>query len=358
MGYVGSGLKKVIISQIQIENFQSHENTVLKLHPGINVVVGASDSGKSAIVRALRWLVWNKPGGDAFRSTWGGDTVVTLQLDTGSQVRRVRTSKINEYSIDNEVYHAFGSEPPEDVQKLLNFAEINLQQQLDRPFLLDNSPGQVAQYLNSVAHLDVIDRATSSINGWVRGLNTQLKHLEEQQSKFQERLEEFAYLPEMESDIQGLEKCERELSVLSETRAALFKALSAIEDIRDKLHSLSRLTALAGPVEAAITQYTSLAAQRKKLLALQSTLEELKELTTRLQRTQVLRSLRGKVERALSLLLQQGEREKRMATLLEAVRAIGDNATRIEKAKRQVKELKKQFHKEMGDVCILCGKAT
>ena len=36
-----------MIIKVEIENFQSHKNTVLEFVPGTNVVIGESDAGKS-----------------------------------------------------------------------------------------------------------------------------------------------------------------------------------------------------------------------------------------------------------------------------------------------------------------------
>ena len=62
-----------MIKQINIKNFQSHKSTQLKLDPGVNVIVGSSDSGKTAIIRAYLWVVDNRPLGNAFVSHWALD---------------------------------------------------------------------------------------------------------------------------------------------------------------------------------------------------------------------------------------------------------------------------------------------
>ncbi|MFR9297315.1 MAG: AAA family ATPase, partial [Aedoeadaptatus pacaensis] len=43
------------IEKIILVNFQSHVYSELSLSRGVNVIVGPSDSGKTAIMRALRW---------------------------------------------------------------------------------------------------------------------------------------------------------------------------------------------------------------------------------------------------------------------------------------------------------------
>ena len=62
-----------MLIQLVIENFQSHEKTALEFCSGINTIVGSSNSGKSAILRALYWVVYNKPGGFGFSSHWNLD---------------------------------------------------------------------------------------------------------------------------------------------------------------------------------------------------------------------------------------------------------------------------------------------
>jgi len=87
-----------MIQQLSIANFQSHKDTTLAFDPGLNVIVGPTDCGKTAVIRALRWLIWNRPMGEAFRSTWGGDTEVEITTDDERRwvIRRAKGSN-NEY---------------------------------------------------------------------------------------------------------------------------------------------------------------------------------------------------------------------------------------------------------------------
>ena len=48
------------ITKISVKGFESHEDTVLDdLSPGLNAIVGISNSGKSSIVRALAFISYN-----------------------------------------------------------------------------------------------------------------------------------------------------------------------------------------------------------------------------------------------------------------------------------------------------------
>jgi len=88
-----------MIKNIRIINFQSHQNSFLKFDSGVNIIVGESDRGKSAIIRALRWLIWNRPTGDDFRSNWGGDTEVTIEINDEVFITRKKTKSFNGYIV-------------------------------------------------------------------------------------------------------------------------------------------------------------------------------------------------------------------------------------------------------------------
>lgn len=54
------------LKRVRLENFQSHRNSVIDFDRGLNVIVGPSDSGKSAIIRAIKWALYNEPSGNYF----------------------------------------------------------------------------------------------------------------------------------------------------------------------------------------------------------------------------------------------------------------------------------------------------
>ena len=125
-----------MISSLQITNFQSHEETTLELHEGVNAIVGATDSGKSSIIRAATLLIKNRPSGDAFRSEWGGETKIKFTLPNGDFIARTK-GKENTYSIgtkavgETDVFSAMKTDVPEEIEHILNIQDINFQFQHD-----------------------------------------------------------------------------------------------------------------------------------------------------------------------------------------------------------------------------------
>ena len=73
------------LRKLTVENFQSHEHSEVIFGPGLNVIVGPSDFGKLALVRALRWLFYNEPRGANFISAWARTCRVTVEMDDGAR---------------------------------------------------------------------------------------------------------------------------------------------------------------------------------------------------------------------------------------------------------------------------------
>jgi exonuclease SbcC len=153
---------------ISVENFQSHARSRLELHPGVNVVTGSSDSGKSALVRALVWLVKNRPQGFAFKSTFArrrDATLVRVEFADGTWVERERSGDENCYLMSGGAeLEALRADVPDEVNKALTLEDYNVQGQHDGYFLLQSSAGEVARMLNEVVGLDVIDTTLKRVN--------------------------------------------------------------------------------------------------------------------------------------------------------------------------------------------------
>ncbi len=159
-----------MIKKVAIKNFQIHKDTVLEFTEGMNVIAGSSDNGKSSIIRAIRWVLMNRPTGFAFH-THGAkdDTAVCLVFGDNENVTRFKGEKnTGGYQYKGNTFAALRTDVPPEIGQVLNMEQINIQSQHDPYFLLQDSPGEVAKKLNVVAGLGIIGDTIKNANAVVR----------------------------------------------------------------------------------------------------------------------------------------------------------------------------------------------
>lgn len=223
-----------MIKSLAIRNYQSHKNSTLEFDPGVNVIIGKSDSGKSSTLRATEWVTKNRPTGDDFRSYWGGETEVEIWLNNNQQIRRYK-DKVNTYFLGLQEFKAIKTDVPEEIQKALNLSDVNLQRQLDGHFLLTSTPGDVARHFNKVAKLDKIDEGVKNINSWIRQIEQNIKAYEMNIESSEKKLEDYAHLEKFETAVEALEQLEKQRNVKSANISGLESLIEEIKTINDDL---------------------------------------------------------------------------------------------------------------------------
>lgn len=143
------------IRKIVIKNFQSHKDTEINLDDYV-IIHGATNSGKSAIIRAIKWCLYNEAPPEGAELTRFGekDTEVSLYFNDGKVISRKRSGKLNEYILYDEdgvatTYTGFGRGPLKEVLDFHGMYQanlfgdpqsINIVDQQEPPFFLSEGP--------------------------------------------------------------------------------------------------------------------------------------------------------------------------------------------------------------------------
>jgi len=198
-----------MIKELVLENFKTYKNTKLTFSPHINVIVGKSDHGKSNIIRALNWVVTNRPLGEKV-IRWGQEGVLVQLIieDNKKQIgiTRLKKKNHNEYilsisdSEDDISFTSFGSNPPKPILDVLNLSDINIQKQSEQYFLIFDSPGQVATYIRSITKLDEVDNVVKLLASKIRVEKGNISICQNDLEVIKQELNELAKI-----DINGLE---------------------------------------------------------------------------------------------------------------------------------------------------------
>lgn len=197
-----------MIEKVVVRNYQSHETTILYFCSGINILIGKSDSGKSAFMRAIRWVITNRPLGDDNMSRWADMFSCSIKTMDGKKVIRKKEKGFNGYIVEGKEFDGMGTAVPKQVDSVLNLEDINFQSQFDNHFLLSTSPGAIAEYLNTVVDLQVIDDSIDRVNKRLRKASKTIKNKEQEIEETKESLKQLEYLDSLGEEIKEIELLE------------------------------------------------------------------------------------------------------------------------------------------------------
>lgn len=218
-----------MIKEIELINFQGHEHSTLKLSPGLNVITGPSDNGKSSIIRALKWVLQNRPQGDSICRHDTNETRVIVRT-SDHVVERFRKGRENAYVVDGEIFRAMRGGVPEEVGKALGMSESSLQSQHETHFLINRPPGEAAKYLNELADLSEIDAAIKKANSLVGKAQNDKRHAEVELQKLDDKIAESANLDAIGVLVARIERAAGAQATLRAKSDTLLKILVAFDE--------------------------------------------------------------------------------------------------------------------------------
>ena len=194
---------------LKIKNFQTHKSLIVPFGEHVTTIVGPSDCGKSAVLRALRWVCFNQPNGKSFIRD-GADFAKAQVTVDGHTVTRIR-GKTNRYVLDGKDLVSFGVGVPDPVASLLNMGPDNFQRQHDPAFWFSDSPGEVSRKLNTIIDLGIIDTALTHAGREVRRANATESAIYTAVVEAQEEKELLSFVPDMEEDWRIIRTLEKKL---------------------------------------------------------------------------------------------------------------------------------------------------
>lgn len=187
-----------MIEKIVLENFKSHKHTELELSPGINVISGVSLSGKSNIFRGINWVRTNRPSGFDFRNKYSSSPRVTVTIKTNSHtITLTKTKSTSKYIVDDCVYEKTGKSVPDQVHETLRLNDINIQQQLDEPFLINSPTSQISKFINRFIGMEKVDEWVSQLTKKINSAGSTLEEMKRDIRSIERNLKKYDGLDEL-----------------------------------------------------------------------------------------------------------------------------------------------------------------
>ena len=334
-----------MFERLQIRDFQKHDKLRIVFDERITCVTGPSDAGKSSVLRAIRWLCFNRPLGDGFIRHGKKSCSVKMWID-GRKVERRKSKGENVYLIDGRVLEAVGTDVPEEVQKLVNVTSENFQGQHDPLFWFSLSSGEVAKQLNRIVDLDVIDRSASWLASKARSSKAELSVAEKRLFDASLELSSLEYVEDLVVDYEGLLKAKKRADETSAKAARLRRSLETAQQ-----------TAVKGAL------LRSICLEGMGALELGRTLEakqgRLRGLSEAVRRARAARELVDKPVPVLTELEAAYNRVEeargRRATLSNLITLIDSYVVRVERKKKEVVDAESELAAKTEGRCPLCG---
>lgn len=215
-----------LIETVELTNFQSHRHVILPMGD-LTVFTGSSNSGKSAVLRALTALVRNDAVGDYI--THGESFLkVKVTLDCGTSVEWVKGKNENSYRITwpdggESYFQKVGADVPDEVKAVLKLspivmeggqkAQVNIHEQLEAPFLIQDTPGHVAKVFGELTSASKLYTAVSE---GIKKIN---------RDKATKKVRK-GDLDELETQLEGYQLLEQQIDLAENARAILNSAKS------------------------------------------------------------------------------------------------------------------------------------
>ena len=245
-----------MLKSLRVERYQSHYDSSFNFSPGVNGIIGISLSGKTAILRALTWILTNRPLGYRFHSDFTNKkTFVTAVLDDGSKVSINRGSKQSVmYSLHLPDGTSMGwgkmkKTVPDVVTDKFNFSELNIQRQFDNPFLITSPPGEVARTINRITKAEKLDK-------WVKHLNHKINFLKNSREEKRTTLEgvkndlkKYDGLEKLSRKIDSLERVTIKIKDLDDEHEKVDGLLANIEDAKITIRTQKRFLKAKGHID-------------------------------------------------------------------------------------------------------------
>ncbi len=350
-----------MIKSLEIKNVLSHKDSLLEFHPGVNMIIGPSGNGKSAILHSFNWVSENRPTGEKHRNWDGGKMLSKIELNEGGHIT-LSKDKQSQYTVKipnkkPKIFKAFGANPPEEVPDFLNLHKrINIQTQFESIFLMSESPGEVAKLFSEVAGLEMIKETEAKGKSDLRVTENQHINIKGQIEDKKEELSVYKGIEKLQKKIKKATKIQDTINLNESLIEDLEYTWTDIEEIQNELKRLKKKNKIKGKVTKAFKLMERLRTVKDDISYFESYSKRIKEIQDRSKEIMGKSDILPSVDRALVLCHVIEDRDHEINVLQGNLNDIDSVKQYSKKIKTENKELKKEFNRSMPDECPLCGR--
>ena len=251
--------------KVSIKNYQVIKQADLTFEPGVTVIIGSSNNGKSSIIRSIEAAINNKGGSDFIH--YDAEACEVAIEDNGQKIiwSKNKNSNKSYYDINGQVLNKIGQKQLEEVGQLLNMSEIqvnndkfrlNFWKQLEFPFLVGKTHYQLFDFISKSKDQELIANLEDETTTHIKNTNVELSDLNSKIDartqdiinikKEIEQLEKFVtFSPEdMEKMLQINNSLSQNITTYKKALETENQLLTQFFDIKDKYKDLKKTTTI------------------------------------------------------------------------------------------------------------------
>jgi DNA repair ATPase RecN/Zn finger protein HypA/HybF involved in hydrogenase expression len=239
------------MTKVRIRNFQSIGDINLEID-GFTVVVGKSDIGKSAVIRAIDAALSNQSG-DAFIKHGQVRTTVNINYqETEIEWKKGDTSS---YKINGESFTKLNRAIPKPLMDA-GFSKVEIGDQKISPlvasqfepiFLLDKPGSVITEVLSKLYKLNVLSSADDKCQKELKSNKSLLKTRELDITGLKEKLKSYDGFEDIKESIKVLANMEKESISLKKTISEIESYELLLKSTSEKYKKLSSITSVNIP---------------------------------------------------------------------------------------------------------------
>jgi len=351
-----------MIKSIVLTHIQSHSMTKMEFSSGVNVIHGETDSGKSAIIRSLHFVIKNKRYNNfiTFNQERGN---VLIEFDSQSVIKEIKKKKtLYSHTNDDRVikeYKTGLNTIEEEIPILAEFKDYCFQKQSDPFFILSLTSGNVARYLNQITGLGIIDKAGAKSKKLLNDTKGKITYILEEIEELQEDIDYLQpVLDILKISADKLVRCNNTIIKTEKKIVTLKNIINHINDYDAKIKEASMYAKYRTTMDKAF-----LVADKRTKINIK--LNQLSDIIDRISRCDVKLKIAPKIK-ALSSHLNEykgvlnevttlTKKTDKLAGVLESIAIAEKTLTRQYKV---ANILQNKLKKTFPEICPLCGRGS
>lgn len=343
-----------MLERMSIVKFQSHNETHLEFHPGINILIGDNHAGKTAVLRALYVLAFNPPGYlRHYRRHQKHWPTIEIEWDKHTIVRDK-----DGYKLDGTRYSAVKGTVPKDIADILNLRETNFKMQRDELFLISASPGARAKIVGSATGLEEQEVLTEYCTKKIREITDSIKIKEHLKTITRKRISELDNLNTLAPKFTLFDEQLKRIATMEETFNQVSEAIKVLKSIEDIVRTEEKLKQIRRMITLATTNEATIIDNEKNTVELKEVISNLKSTTTLVSKEDKIQALRRKKDGLMENIDKAQEMSREIGEIKNLVTGLFDVQTkmvRIISATKEARSTWKDIMKQLGK-CPFCGK--